>query len=287
MPFRRLLVPIDLGPASAHALELALAIAAKDDADVTLLHAFWIPPIAYANGVAVPCERIAEGAREEVDALVAATKKRWPRVERAWVDGEPRRAIADVARERRPDLIVMGTHGRRGIPRALVGSVAANVVRTSPVPVLTTPARLEKATIRRVLAATDFGEPARHAAHLGAELAASFDAGLTLLHAYEVPALLSDAASREAIARQARLALDATVADVQKVLPSADGELGNGDPREVILEAARARNADLIVMGTRARRGLSRLLLGSVAEAIVRTSPVPVLTTAERDAALG
>jgi nucleotide-binding universal stress UspA family protein len=82
--------------------------------------------------------------------------------------------------------------------------------------------------------------------------------------------------------KEAQIALDRALEKTRATFPRAESVLVRGDPCEGILHVARERNADLIVMGTHGRRGLSRAFLGSVAERVVRTSPTPVLTVGAR-----
>jgi nucleotide-binding universal stress UspA family protein len=145
---QHLLVPTDFGDASNRALELALALAAKLDGRITLLHATTLPPFyyaAYAEGLSWPTDELEGQARKELDTLVTRTRERHAKVEGQLMAGEPWESILEAATELRADLIVMGTHGRRGLPRALLGSVAEKTVRLSPIPVLTVSASGEGA----------------------------------------------------------------------------------------------------------------------------------------------
>jgi nucleotide-binding universal stress UspA family protein len=140
MTFKNILVPTDFGEADARALDMAIAIAAKFESHLTLLHANGIPSSAvsaYADGLVLPTEDMEELARKDLQAVVAGAKARYPSIEGVLASEEPFQAILDVAKSRDADLIVMGTHGRRGLARALIGSVAEKVVRLSPIPVLT------------------------------------------------------------------------------------------------------------------------------------------------------
>ncbi|MFO0615409.1 MAG: universal stress protein [Polyangiaceae bacterium] len=154
--FAHILVPIDFGEASDLALETALALASKFDATVTLLHASWVPTEHYAlsgEGIHWPVAAVSDAARKSFDAALAEAKLRYPRVDGVFVTAEPRHAILDVATGRKCDLIVMGTHGRRGLTRVLMGSVAERVVRTSPIPVLTLSGKAEREQKQRLLPA--------------------------------------------------------------------------------------------------------------------------------------
>ena len=161
MALKHLLVPTDFGEASARALDLAIALASPTESKITLLHVSWIAPVAYAGfdtgGVYWPTDELAKAAKKELEAAfaLARAKAGYSKIEPLLMSGPPWQLILQVASERGVDLIVMGTHGRRGLSRVLLGSVAEKVVRLSPVPVLTvgTPAeRLEKEkTLAQVL----------------------------------------------------------------------------------------------------------------------------------------
>ena len=139
-PFQHILVPTDFGEPASHALDLALEIATRFESKVTLAHASWLPPAGYgafSQGFVWPSDEMERAAQRELEALVARTRARYARVDSALLTGEPWHAILEAARERGCDLIVMGTHGRHGIQRFMLGSVAEKVLRSSPVPVLT------------------------------------------------------------------------------------------------------------------------------------------------------
>jgi len=108
---------------------------------LTVTHAFFIAPFAYANGFYIPIEDVTREARATLDAAVAKIRERYPNVDGVLAHGEPWKEILNAAKTHKADLIVMGTHGRRGLSRVFLGSVAERVVRLSPVPVLTVSGR--------------------------------------------------------------------------------------------------------------------------------------------------
>jgi nucleotide-binding universal stress UspA family protein len=138
---KKVLVAIDFGPASDAAVDEAAALASALDAKLTVLHVFETPSWAYPVLPYAPLVDIAaeleKAAHAEVSAIVRRLEGRVPSVEGVVRQGSAWRHINDVAQALGADIIVLGTHGRRGAPRALIGSVAEKVVRTSPVPVLT------------------------------------------------------------------------------------------------------------------------------------------------------
>jgi nucleotide-binding universal stress UspA family protein len=142
--FQHILVPIDFGDVSERALTRALDLACDLDAKVTIVHVMQTPPnyyAIYAEGLAWPVDELEGAAKKALDDALVVAKKRYPalssRVEAVLLMGAPRVQIVEAAAERKADLIVIGTHGRRGLVRAFLGSVAESVVRTSPIPVLT------------------------------------------------------------------------------------------------------------------------------------------------------
>jgi nucleotide-binding universal stress UspA family protein len=150
--FRHILVPTDFGEASSHALDLGLEIAEKFGSKLTLVHVYEVP-VMYSEGIDWPIEPFELEAKRELDAVHAGVKARHAATNAVLGRGPAWEGILEVAREQGVDLIVMGTHGRRGLSRALLGSQTERVVRLSPVPVLTVaeggerPARLRPSSV--------------------------------------------------------------------------------------------------------------------------------------------
>ena len=141
--------------------------------------------------------------------------------------------------------------------------------------------------VKKVLVPTDFSDTADAAVRCAAGLAEAFGSSLTLLHVVEdavMKGLTADvggsAARRllEDATREALAALDRTLAQPPLNRTGVDRAVVAGDPLDVILRYATEHGVDLIVIGTHGRTGLAHVLLGSVAERVVRTSPCPVLT---------
>jgi nucleotide-binding universal stress UspA family protein len=138
--FHRILVAVDFGEASPEALEVAIDLAVANDASLTLVHAWEIPTYAYAGMAYLATDvwsAIEQAAKDQLESTLALVQKRLPNAVSVFAGGEASQGILDAAERTSADLIVMGTHGRRGVSRVLLGSVAEKVVRLSPVPVLT------------------------------------------------------------------------------------------------------------------------------------------------------
>jgi nucleotide-binding universal stress UspA family protein len=142
---------------------------------------------------------------------------------------------------------------------------------------------METTTFKQILVPTDFGESSDRALAMAADLAVKFGASLTVLHTYEVPVygypgVVIPADLSDSIRDAAQKHLDRQLTEIRKRIPKAEGILSLGIPWREIGGAIERIHADLVVMGTHGRRGVNRMLVGSVTEKIVRTCPVPVLT---------
>src|SRR5579863_3433857 len=137
---RRFLVPTDFTETSERAIDWALDLAARLGASVTVMHSYEIPVLGFPDGalIASPeiAARIAEAARNALDRTVEKYEGRGVPLDTMLRDGVAYEEINAVAESIHADLIVIGTHGRRGIARALLGSVAENVIRTATKPVV-------------------------------------------------------------------------------------------------------------------------------------------------------
>jgi nucleotide-binding universal stress UspA family protein len=141
IPPTTILVPTDFSEPAGAALDYAVQLAEKLGAKVHVVHAFELPIVGFPDGnmmiTAEMASRLIEGAQKALDDLVQKYEGRRVELKSFLEQADPRDAVLSATKKVGADLIVMGTHGRRGIARALIGSVAESVVRTSSVPVLT------------------------------------------------------------------------------------------------------------------------------------------------------
>jgi nucleotide-binding universal stress UspA family protein len=137
--FTHILVPVDFGDATQPALDLALSLAETFDARVTLLYAFDVTPFVAPSAFMLPLdvEPVIASFEKELKSLREKTQAKWAKVDAVLRQGNVYETILDTAKVRGCDLIVMGTHGRRGLSHAVIGSVAEKIVRLASVPVLT------------------------------------------------------------------------------------------------------------------------------------------------------
>jgi nucleotide-binding universal stress UspA family protein len=286
--FKNILYLTDFSAPSEAALPFALAITREFGAQIHALNLLIPPGYVYTTP-----ELTALAIEAEEETAVAEMRKVETRlaglphetlVERATEVWEPvKRAIL----ERKIDLIVLGTNGRTGTQRLLLGSIAEKIFRLSPVPVLTIGPNvrgcsLDVARFRRVLFATDFSPEAAAAAAYAISLARRQNAHLILVHVLpKSRAADGTDASRVAI----------SVAEAMHRLyeiPSKDATLNAppelaleyGDPADRIVEAAKLRDADIIVLGIRAPSGVpgaASHLERPTAHRVVVNAPCPVL----------
>jgi nucleotide-binding universal stress UspA family protein len=202
----------------------------------------------------------------------------------------PAEVIVETASNLGCELIVMGTHGRRGLPHLLLGSVAERVVRTSAVPVLTVrgDADIELKGAPRFLVPHDFSEASIDAVRLAAAWADALGAEITLLHVVE-PVVYPEFYSVDVLSDDL---MERLVERSERALSSAAEDLLGNARAHVMVEVGRAAKTivdiadpehfDLVIMATRGLSGLEQALLGSVAESVLRRCRVPMLAVPGR-----
>jgi nucleotide-binding universal stress UspA family protein len=137
--FTHILVAIDLEGSSARALEVAEGLALKLGARLTLMHATAVPPMVFESSVEAAGDLVTpveDGAAHELRKLVTTRRGHGLRVDAVIRPEAPVEAVTAAVRETGADLVIVGTHGRHGVERLLLGSVAEVLLRQSPVPVL-------------------------------------------------------------------------------------------------------------------------------------------------------
>ena len=299
--FNRILVPIDFARPSLKAIPYALAIARQFGADVRLLHVVdttQYPPPTLLTLPLVPQAELSRRLRQRLEAI--ALKYR--------TDGnvsalEPRTGIAyeevcAVARELKADLIVIATHGYTGYKRVFLGSTAERVVQHSPCPVLVVrphirhwngsidPRTRTGFRLRKILAPTDFSECSRAGFNYALQLARDFKAELRLVHVINPHAYpFGDQYAALDAARLMGEAADAAQKQMRSMVARANVRYSvpviHGHPAAEICKAA-SGEADLIVICTHGRTALGHLIIGSVAEHVVRYARCPVLVIPAR-----
>lgn len=270
--------------AEREALALASALGAR-------LHVCYVVD-SYSTGQALTDLRARrEEAAEHVESVAEHAREAGVDVETAVLEGFPHRELLGYVGDAGADLVVVGTRGRGGARRLLLGSVAEKVIRTADVPVLAihgADAEREWGAGSRLLVATDGSEAVEAAERVGVDLAAALGGRLEAVSVVDSAGTLSRVGggtlSEEVIASVNRALDERAAAAVGDVLDraaaagvDADSRLLEGRPSEAIRGYAADIDADLVVVGTHGRTGLRRVVLGSVAEGVVRGADRPVL----------
>jgi len=213
-------------------------------------------------------------------------------VETAVVRGRPSQTILDYAADHDADLLAMGTHGRTGIRRYIAGSVVEHVVRHASVPVLTVRATETSHPgdgYEEILVPTDGSEPATVAVEHALAIAERMDARIHALNVVDAATLASGPEEQvspdvldELRARGERVTDEIATAAADRGI-DATTAVREGLPARDILDYAADTDVDLITMGTVGRSGLSRFLLGSTTERVIRHAPVAVCAVNARD----
>ena len=282
---QRILVPTDLSDFAALALRYAAIFSSRMDAKITLLYAddIFFPIEATGMPLGYYLENAPESREELLQRLIEHARKYAAGLD---VDGRvvsdsPARAILRTAEEIDADLVIMGTHGRRGLRRAFLGSVTESVLRHTSRPVLTVapsrfPAGKEK-RVHTILCPVNFTDISREALGYATELALAFDAELRLLYVAEG----GDSAPPKDIGLKL----------AQWVAPSLGDRLRyqevttHGDAASRVLQVAEQNDVDLIVVGALHRRFSDTTAIGTTTEHLTRFSNRPVLTVSVHDMA--
>lgn len=304
----RILVPLDGSPLAEAVLSQVIELATLRKAEIVLLRVALAHTILGTDPVEAQV-RVVEEAQAYLAKIETNLVTQGLAVKSVVRYGRAADEILDHARTGGVEMIAMSTHGRGGVRRWVLGSVAETVVRHSPVPVLlvraagpfvsslaapsaaevpTTPAPSAPTTvsIRHILCPVDLTPACREVMATAGAMADRFGADLTILHVVYDP--LNVACShiphppleqlREEMIRSAEETLRGEMQQALGPAPRASLVVVAGSPFQQIIRHARTHNVDLIVMGTEGKTGLNHAIMGSTAEQVVRRAPCPVLS---------
>lgn len=287
----KVLCPIDFSDTSHHALAHAAALARWHDAQLTMLFVYpYLPAIDLPPLPLEDEERANLLARmRDLAAIVPRDVRVDCQVQEARLVHE---AIVSQVEATETDLLVMGTHGRSGFQRLILGSVTEKVIRNVKCPTLIVPPRAPHVApdtpvqFRRILCPTDFLASSLKAFEYAIGVAEEADAQLTLLHVVEMLAAVGEqppvpddefARLRGASIADARRRLSNLIPDDAQLYCTIDAVVAAGRADTEILCEAKQRRADLIVMGAHGRGAIDLLLFGSTTQQVVRASTCPVM----------
>lgn len=275
---KRILVPCDFSEASRHAVLHAGSLAAAFRAELIGLHVHFVPLMPLGDfSYLPPPPQLSAQARTQLlsdlrrfiePAAIADVPRRCEVVE-----GDPVQEIIERAKASEADLIVMGTHGRRGFERWALGSVTERVVRRAGCSVMTVteraaaPAPLGQVRYERIVCGIDFSPGSQQALAWAIETARSMKAHLTIVHVAESRASdRTEADLRELVAAQSKDQVETSTRIVF------------GRAHEQLLAVAEEDRSELIVIGAHGQSAFDLLRLGSHAHLVLRSALCPVLT---------
>ena len=264
-PPRKVLLPTDMSEASAVALAFAKILHQQFQTANTLLHAqYFEMPLYFSSGQMDLMKRELERSRrlasdnlgKEGRAAIGAP------VDVVIVEKPAVEAILETAHDLDIDLIVMGTHGRRGAGRLLLGSVAERVLRESDRPVIAVRQNWNPTPVRNVLCPLKDSEAGRSALEYAAQVARASGARLSVLH----------------VAEEGASAMECPlVGDEIRQICTLEESVIHGDAANTILEAAQVQKPDLIVMGADRKPSFLGELFSSTTQKVMQASPAPIL----------
>jgi nucleotide-binding universal stress UspA family protein len=286
MVFKKILWPTDFSQASLKVLPYLELFKEKLDIEVQVVHILRDLADYYAPFLSDPVfylrldEKTTKDAKESLKKTVDTLKNMGIRVKGTLIRGTPYIEIVRFAEKEDMDLIVMGSKGLTGFEHLLLGSVAEKVTRKSSIPVLTVREEVKKVEVKRILFPTDLSETSYVAFDLALSLAELFDSEIHMLHVLELlsgekmkaEALLEDTQFEDmAVSIKRVMKEEKRISILKHVIRGFDAGYS-------IPEFADEIDADIIVMATHGRSGLSHVLLGSVTEKVMKLSSKPLLT---------
>ena len=299
--YRNILLPTDFSPCANAALHQAVTIAERFQGTVTMLHVVAIHESdpstvkALIAASSLSYDKIITTAEEMLhtkDGMIETPVL----IERVLLRGiSPTSEILSYAAEHHPDLIVMGTHGRTGIRRLIMGSVAEKIIRLSESPVMTVRCGSDGKpqgypNYRSILLPVDFSKASTNALWTASEIARKYGSILTLLHVTEAPEftgyLESDDLDNEELSNIRIEEAENNLADLLSEAPLDGIEVYTrvifGRPGRKIVEFAHKEDIDLIIIPSHGKSGFEKLLMGSNVNKVVHRADIPVLVLKEK-----
>lgn len=286
--FDELLFPTDGSEPTWPVLDYAIRIASEHDASIHILHVADTSQDSVTNLRGEVIDVLVREGESIVDEAAERVTERGVSAVPVVRQGDPYRTIAEYSRQVDIDLIVMPTHGRRGIQRYLLGSVTERVINAATIPVITVNPGSDREwtyPCRTILIPTDGSRGAELALETGISLAAATGAKLHLFHVVEFGSLGLDLRSvmrEEVLAEHA----DEIIAEARETVEA--NSVGSittgveyGEPVREILDYLTENSIDLAILGTHGRTDFRRFVMGGVSSKLIRTSPVPVMWVRE------
>jgi nucleotide-binding universal stress UspA family protein len=288
--YDRILFPTDGSEPTGAALDYALEIASEHEATIHVLNVADTSRDSLTRIQGDVVDVLEREGKRIVDEAAQRVRDRDLPVVSEVVQGTPSSSIVEYSDQFDVDLVVMPTHGRRGLTRFLVGSVTERVINTATVPVVTVNPDCDRPLTypcRELLVPTDGSRGAALALQAGIAVAKATGATLHLLHVVETGSLGPDARSLlkegERSERANAIVTEATEMAAAESLDAVESDVAHGSPVKKIRAYIRENGIDLAVLGTHGRTDFSRYVMGGVSAKFVRTAPVPAMWVRESE----
>jgi len=288
--YKNILVPVDFSDYSEKAVDYAIFLAEKFCAEITLIHIVELfeEDVNEKEHLEAYEKIIEKKEAEEAKKLQTQCqigKDRGLDIIHSVLlrDISAADAIINYAADKGFDVVIMGTHGRKGLTRWLSGSVTEKVVRHSSIPVITVHKDLEIQKIEKILVPVDFSTHSSLAIQQAKRVAAEFNASLNFLHVVEMeshPEFYN--ISFKSILKENPALNDHILTNLKKLADIPESEavfsVMEGSVHRKIKQYIELNDIDLIILPTRGINDLEHFFMGSNAEKVVRSAPCPVLT---------
>jgi nucleotide-binding universal stress UspA family protein len=287
--FQRILCPVDFSDFSLNAYAYAGSLAQHYKAHLSLLNVVQPLTVTYPYyympaQMTRPYSELVDEARRQLRELAEKHAPDAVQPELIVEEGFVADAILGFAANQKADLIVMGTHGRRGLDRLVIGSVTERVLRKSPQPVLAvrkpgqdfvSPGPQQNpVSLRKVLLCTDFSDTAQRALGYAVSLALEYKSELTLFHVIEHGETNERLQAGTAALEELRNSISPAVGEACSIRTMVRA----GKPYEEIIRLALEDRTDLIILGVRGRNAVDLALFGSTTHRVLQLGPCPTLT---------
>ena len=291
LEIKLILCPIDFSEFSVRAYQHALSLAEHYRAKLVAQHVveLWRYPYADYAASLGDYERFSqalrEGGKEQLEEFVKNHTHDEIQPELVVHQGIAPDSILSFAQAEKTDVIVMGTHGRRGFDRLMLGSVTDRVMRRAPCPVLAVgkashdsvaseEERHRRHHLSRILFCTDFSDNSERALNYAFSARAEYDAELTMLHVLEE---VSPPAKKEQAIATAKDKLEKLIPSEGRKTPKIKTAVRIGKPYEQIIQLALEAQIDMVAMAVRGRGALDLAVFGSTTYRVLQLGPCPVL----------
>ena len=278
---RNILCPVDFFPASEGAATYAAEIALASDASLKLVHV--ISPIISTYKFPLNPADVVKRAKEKSEAKLKTIQERMKRagvvVTTEIRVGNAPNEIKQAIEADKPDLVVMGTHGRRGIERWFLGSVTESMLRHSPVPMLTISPQGRNANrrIRRIAVTTDFSDGTADAMAYAFSIAGENQARVDLLHVVDDVGLDVSKRYGDPFLKNIKAKMESLIPPESRDWCEVGTTIEPGIPYRVILKFLQRTKPDLLVMNIHGKNLFDRALLGTTANRVIRAANCPVM----------